>query len=51
MAARANKRETNGHYKDLNDLSTADFLNNRILAKKGRFYELERVLSQRGMKG
>ena len=51
MAARANKRETNGYYKDLNDVSTADFLNNRTSAKKGRFYEIEKVLSQRRMKG
>ena len=43
MAARTNKRVSKGYYKDLNDVSTADFVNNGTLAKKGRFYEIERV--------
>ena len=51
MAARANKRVSKGCYKDLNDVSTVDFLSKRTSAKKGRFYEIERVLSQRRMKG
>lgn len=32
---------------DLNDVSTADFLDNRISAKNGPFYETEKVLSHR----
>ena len=32
---------------DLNDVSTADFLDNRISAKNGPFYEIEKVLSHR----
>ena len=50
MVARANKRVSKDYYKDLNDVSTADFLNNWTSAKKGRFYEIERVLSQWRMK-
>lgn len=32
---------------DLNDVSTADFPDNRISAKNGPFYEIEKVLSHR----
>lgn len=32
---------------DLNDVSTADFLDNRISAKNGPFYEIVKVLSHR----
>lgn len=51
MAARPNKRASKGFYKHLNDVSTADFLNNQTSGKKDRFYEIERVLSKRRMKG
>jgi len=51
MAARAKKRVSKGFYKDLNNVSTAGYLNDRTSARKGPFYEVERVLSQRRMRG
>ena len=51
MAARAQKRVSKGFYKDLSNVSTADYLNDRTSASKGPFYEIERVLSQRTMRG
>lgn len=51
MAARAQKSVTKGFYKDLSNVSTADYLNDRTSASKGPFYEIERVLSQRTMRG
>ena len=51
MAARAQKRVSKGFYKDLSNVSTADYLNDRTSASKGPFYEIERVLSQWTMRG
>ena len=53
MAARSSKRVSKGFYKDvdLNDVSTADFLKTRPATKTGPFYQVERVLSQRKLKG
>ena len=51
MAARSSKRVSKGFYKDLKDVSTADFLKTRPATKTGPFFQVERVLSQRKLKG
>ena len=51
MVARSSNRASKGFYKALNDVSTADFLKNQPVAKQGPFYEIERVLSHRRIRG
>ena len=51
MAARSSNRASKGFYKALNNVSTADFLKNGPVAKRGPFYEIERVLSHRRIRG
>ncbi|XP_068694147.1 uncharacterized protein [Montipora foliosa] len=51
MAARSSKRVSKGFHRDLNDVSTADFLKTRPATKTGPFFQVERVLSQRKLKG
>ena len=51
MATRSNKRVSEGFYKALNDVSPADFLKSQPATKTGPFYQVERVPSQRKLKG
>ena len=50
MAARAQKSVSKGFYKDLSNVSKHQQCD-RTSASKGPFYEIERVLSQRTMRG